>query len=298
MELREKEIYRVTLLGTIVNAVLVLFKFLAGFIGHSSAMVADAVHSLSDFVTDIVVFIFVKISSKPHDNNHQYGHGKFETLATVIIGLMLISVAMGLSWSGSTKIWDVVHGKEIETPGVIAFIAALISIISKEFLYRYTMHASIKTNSNVLKANAWHHRSDSFSSIATTIGIGGAILLGDKWCVLDPIAAIIVSLLIMKVAFQLFLPALNELLEKSLPEDEKQKIFDTLSKFPEIKDPHNLRTRRIGPSHSIELHVRMSGDMTVNQSHEITRCIEEELKKQLGSSAYISIHVEPVKGNN
>lgn len=296
-ESREKEIYKVTIIGSIVNLMLLVFKFIAGILGQSAAMIADAVHSLSDFVTDIIVILFVKISSKPQDKDHDYGHGKYETLATAIIGIILFAVGIGIFWNGVTAIWAFINGEKLESPGIIALIAAIVSIVAKEALYQYTVVKGKKLKSQAMTANAWHHRSDAFSSIGTAIGIGGAILLGEKWRVLDPVAAVIVSVFIMKVAVQLVIPCLEDLLEKSLPEDIEKEIEKTLLDFEEVSHPHNLRTRRIGNSCSMEVHVRMDGNMTVSQSHEITKEMEKKLRNILGQDAFISIHVEPSKEN-
>ena len=213
---REKEIYKVTTIGAVGNLLLLIFKFIAGFLSNSAAMIADAVHSLSDFLTDIVVMIFVRISSKEEDENHHYGHGKFETLATVIIGIVLVAVGLGIMKNGIVSIVEVAKGNSIKSPGIIALVAAIVSIIVKEILYRYTVIKGKKLDSPSVVANAWHHRSDAFSSIGTALGIGGAIILGNKWTILDPIAAVIVSFFILKVAYQLTKAGLDELLEKSL----------------------------------------------------------------------------------
>lgn len=292
---REKEIYKVTAIGSIVNLLLLIFKFAAGILGQSAAMIADAVHSLSDFATDIIVILFVRISSKPKDRNHAYGHGKYETLATAIIGITLFAVGAGVLWSGISKIRGFVNGQELESPGTIALIAALLSIAAKEILYRYTVAKGKKLKSQSMEANAWHHRSDALSSIGTAIGIGGAILLGEPGRVLDPIAAVVVSIFIMKVALHLVIPCIEDLLEKSLPEETENEIKKALLAFSEVSQPHNLRTRRIGNSCSMEVHVRMDGNMTVAQSHEITREMESKIREILGNDAFISIHVEPLK---
>ena len=289
---RERKIYKVTIAGSITNLLLLVFKFAAGIIGQSAAMIADAVHSLSDFITDIIVIIFVKIANKPQDKDHDFGHGKYETLATAIIGLVLFFVGAGIFWNGAKSIWGFLHGQALEEPGMIALWAALISIVSKEALYQYTRIAGEKMNSKSVVANAWHHRSDALSSIGTAIGIGGAILLGEKWRVLDPIAAVVVSFFIIKVAYKLFKPCIDELIEASLTEKQ---ITDILLSFPEVSSPHNLRTRRIGNNCAMDVHVRMDGKMTVEQSHAVTREMETRLKELLGSGAFISIHVEPAK---
>ena len=292
---REKEIFRVTLVGSIVNLLLLIFKFVAGIMGRSAAMVADAVHSLSDFVTHIIVIIFVKISGKPEDDNHRYGHGKYETLATAMIGVALFVVGIGLLVNGATKIYEVINGAILPAPSMIALIAAVVSIVAKELLYRYTVRAGKKLNSQAVIANAWHHRSDAFSSIGTVIGIGGAIFLGERWRILDPIAAVAISGFILKVAIDLIKPCLDELLERSLPADTERKIMDIIESFPEISSPHHLRTRRIGSHIAIEVHVRLDGKMSLEEAHAVVTMVERRLKDEFGPDTHIGIHMEPVK---
>lgn len=293
---RKREIMRVTLIGSVGNLLLLIFKFIAGFTGYSSAMIADAVHSLSDFVTDVIVLLFVNISSKPKDEGHDYGHGKYETLATSIIGIVLLFVGIGLFWEGAGKVYGFFFRGEVpEAPGTIALIAAVASIVVKELLYQYTVRVGKKQNSQVVMANAWHHRSDAFSSIGTMVGIGGAILLGQQWSVLDPLAAVVVSVFIVKVSFTLILPSINELLERSLPKDMEEEILQIVTHHPEIHSPHNLRTRRIGNAIAIEVHVRVNGQMTVERSHAIMCKAEQELRLRFGNATHIALHVEPLK---
>ncbi len=292
---REKGIYKVTIVGSIVNFLLLVFKFFAGIAGHSAAMLADAVHSLSDFITDIVVIVFVRIAGKPEDKGHDYGHGKYETLATAIIGLLLLCVGFGIFWNGASSIYTFLQGGQLESPGVVALVAALVSIVSKEILYQYTVIQGKKLNSQAVVANAWHHRSDALSSIGTAIGIGGAILLGDHWRVLDPIAAVVVSFFIMKVSVQLLIPCVDELLEKSLPDDVEKEIEQTVLSFPGVSQPHHLRTRRIGNYYAIELHVRMDGKITLEEAHSTATAIENKLKEMFGKGTHVGIHVEPTK---
>lgn len=292
---REKKIYRVTFLGSIVNFLLLIFKFAAGIIGHSAAMIADAVHSLSDFITDIIVVVFVHLSSKPQDKEHDYGHGKYETMATVIVGAVLFIVGLGIMKNGVSSIWSFIHGETLPEPGMLAFIAAIVSIVLKELLYRYTVAKGKELNSEAVTANAWHHRSDALSSIGTAVGIGGAILLGDNWRVLDPIAAVIVSVFIMRVAIKLVAPGLGELMEKSLPEKDEKEIEEIILSFPEVSDPHHLRTRRIGNYCAVDVHVRMDKDMTLEKVHNITVSMESRLRQKLGDHTIINIHVEPIK---
>ena len=292
---REKSIYRITWIGSIVNFLLLVFKFIAGFLGHSSALVADAVHSLSDFVTDIIVIVFVKISGKPEDDDHRYGHGKYETLATALIGLALFAVGIGLLVSGATKVAEVIKGAILPSPSMIALVAAAVSIISKEILYRYTVRVGKKLDSQAVIANAWHHRSDAFSSIGTLVGIGGAIFLGEKWRILDPIAAIVVSGFIIKVSIDLIKPAVEELLERSLPAETEKHILNIISSFPEVSSPHHLRTRRIGNHIAIEVHLRMDGKTSLEEAHKVATNVERKLKEEFGPDTHIGIHMEPVK---
>lgn len=293
---REKDIMRVTWIGSVGNFFLLAFKFVAGILGHSSAMIADAVHSLSDFVTDIIVLLFVHISSKPKDEGHDYGHGKFETLATSVIGIVLLAVGIGLFWEGVRKVVGFYfNGEVLESPGRIALVAALVSIVIKEVLYRLTLRVGRRQHSQAVIANAWHHRSDAFSSIGTAVGIGGAILLGPHWRVLDPLASVVVSVFIIKVSLQLVWPAINDLLEKSLPKEVEDEIVAVITENPEVKDPHNLRTRRIGNDYAIEAHIRVDGGISVEHAHHLTREIEGKLRGKFGPATHIALHVEPLK---
>lgn len=295
-EIREREIYRVTLWGSVVNFLLLLGKFVAGICGHSAAMLADAVHSLSDFVTDLVVILFVRISSKPEDKGHDFGHGKYETLATALIGLLLFGVGLGILWNGVSSIYDYWQGKVLEQPGIVALVAALVSILFKEGLYQYTAAQGKKLKSQVVVANAWHHRSDALSSIGTAAGIGGAILLGEAWRVLDPVAAVLVSFCILKVSVCLLVPCIDELLEKSLPDEVEEQIEKAVLSFPGVSEPHHLRTRRIGSYYSIEMHVRMDGRITLEEAHHTATAIEHKLRELFGEGTLTNIHVEPMKG--
>ena len=292
---RDQKIYRVTLTGSIVNMILLVMKFVAGILGNSAAMIADAVHSLSDFLTDIVVIALVKLSSKPADKDHDYGHGKYETIATSIIGMALVVVAVMLAWNGIDKIIFVIKGGVAESPGMIAFIAAVVSILLKEWVFRVTKKVALEVNSQALEANAWHHRSDAFSSIGTAIGIGGAVLLGNKWVVLDPIAAVIVSVLIFITAFRLLRQASGELLEESLPKETEDKIEAIVYHDSLVSDIHNLHTRRIGSIIAIEMHLRLPGDISLEESHRHATAIERALRDEFGSGTHIMLHIEPVK---
>ena len=292
---REREIYKVTLVGSVGNAILLTFKFVAGIVGNSSAMIADAVHSLSDFVTDILVLVFVSISAKPQDQSHDYGHGKFETIASFLIALALMAAATGIVVSGFQKSLSWLDGNELKAPGWIALWAALLSIAIKELLYQYTMHRARKLDSQVMVANAWHHRSDSLSSIGAAIGIGLAIWLGQRWTVLDPLASIVVGLMLVKVAYELLKTSMGELTECSLPEGTENEIIEIILSFNDVGQLHNLRTRRIGNRIAIEAHVRMDGQLPLYVVHERATTIEQKLKERFGPTTHVSLHMEPVK---
>jgi len=292
---REQEIYKVTLWGSVCNALLVAFKFVAGFLGHSSAMIADAVHSLSDFITDILVIVFVRISAKPKDKDHNYGHGKYETVASFIIALGLGAVAVGIIVDGVKKFAAWLNGADLAAPGQIALWAALLSILVKEILYQYTVRRGRAIDSQALVANAWHHRSDAISSIGAAVGIGGALLLGDRWTVLDPVAGIIVGALLIKTTVDLLRGSMSELTEGSLPEETEQEILEIIRATPNVFDPHNLRTRRIGSQIAIEVHVRMKGDTPLQEAHDQASLIERQLRERFGQNTHVNIHMEPVK---
>ncbi len=292
---RKKEIYKVTLVGSAGNAALLTFKFIAGILGNSSAMVADAFHSLSDFVTDILVLVFVSISAKPQDQSHDYGHGKFETIASFLIGLALVAAATGIIVSGVMKFTAWLNGEELEAPRWIALWAALLSIAIKEILYQYTSHRGKVLNSQVMIANAWHHRSDALSSVGAAIGIGLAIWLGNSWAVFDPLASIVVGLMLVKVAYELLKKSINELTESSLPAETEQEIVQIIQSFGDVQQPHNLRTRRIGNRIAIEAHIRMDGQLPLNSVHERATTIERKLKQRFGANTHVSLHMEPIK---
>ena len=290
---RNKEIYKVTIIGGAVNVILLLFKFVAGILGNSAAMIADAVHSLSDFVTDIIVILFVRISGKPKDKSHDYGHGKYETLAMTIIGIALLVVAVGILYNGVTKIISWVNGQQLAAPGTLALWAAILSIILKEVVYQYSIAKANQLNSPAVKANAWHHRSDALSSIGTLVGIGGAILLGKRWTVLDPLASLVVTFFILRVAWKLLRQGFDELMEASLPEEVESEILAIVNTFPDVQDPHHLRTRRIGSRYAIELHIRMDGSTPLSIAHSRTYEIEQALRQRFGTDTHVTIHVEP-----
>ena len=284
----------VTIQGLIINTVLCTFKFLAGILGSSAAMVADAVHSLSDSLTDIVVLASVRLSGRPADKDHAYGHGRFETLATLLIALALAAVGAKILYNGVLAILSLTEGKPIARPHAIALIMALVSIAVKEWLYRYTLNVAKLTDSRLLEANAWHHRSDAVSSVGTLLGISGAYFLGNKWTVLDPLAAIVVSFFIFQAAWQIFKDAISELLEQSLGEQTEEEITLLCKNIPGVQGAHNIKTRKIGSRRAIEMHVYLADDLTLAAAHAITEQMEQQLLKRFGEDSFVTIHPEPV----
>lgn len=290
---RLKEAQKATWVGFFVNLILTIFKFIAGFLGNSSAMVADAVHSFSDIATDLAVLFGLRAASKPEDEDHSFGHGKFETIVATFIGLFLVGVSIGLILNSGKVLHDLYNGGEIPRPGWIAVVAAVVSILLKEWTYHYTVRKARQVNSKALEANAWHHRTDSLSSIAVLIGVGGAIILGGKWTILDPIAAVGVSILILWVSFKLLRSTLMELSEASLDPETEKRILKVINSVEGTRDPHNLRTRNIGASIAIDVHVKAPGNITLSEAHEISFRVEEALRKEFGKGTYINVHMDP-----
>lgn len=290
---RTAKVTFVTLVGSVVNIILTVFKIFAGVLGRSTAMIADGIHSLSDLLSDIIVIVFVKISAKGRDKDHDYGHGKFETFATLIISLMLIVVAVNLMSGGINKIRQILDGGEVSSPGMIALWAAVASIVLKEILYRYTIIQGKALNSPMMIANAWHHRSDAFSSVGSLLGIAGAIFLGDKFVILDPITGCVISIFILVMAVKMSVPAIKELLDVSLPDDVEEKIEATAKSVKGVVDLHELKTRREGPGIIMEGHLVLDSEISLKEAHDISKKVEESLRKEFGTETQISLHLEP-----
>jgi cation diffusion facilitator family transporter len=284
---------KITWTGFWINLVLSALKIMAGILGKSTAIIADGIHSLSDFVTDLFVIAFINISGKERDSDHHYGHGKYETFATLLISIVLILVAIGIFWSGINKVLGVISGEVLEQPTFIALAAAILSIIVKEGLYWYTKKGGEKIESAAVVANAWHHRSDSFSSIGTALGISGAIFLGEDWRILDPIAGIIVSIFIFKVAFELGMPSMHELLEKSLPAETEKHITGIIESHPEVIMQHNLKTRKVGNVIVVDVHIKLDRNISFVKSHDVATDIEKTLRNKYGNRTITNIHTEP-----
>jgi cation diffusion facilitator family transporter len=286
-------IRRITLIGFYINAALMMLKIVFGIYGHSEALIADGVHSLSDFATDLIVLIFVGIAYKRADDDHPYGHGKYETFSTLLIAVGLLAVAIGIGLNGIYTIYDVTQGETIPRPGMLTIIVAAISILAKEILYHATVIVGRNIKSQALRANAWHHRSDAFSSVATLIGVSAAYFLGEQWRICDPIASIIIAVFISVSALGIAAPAVSELLERSLPENQIKQIEEIIASVDGVKKFHRLRTRRNGHSCIIDVHVKVDPNLTVTQGHEIATAVEMALRKRFTPDLTSSVHIEP-----
>lgn len=293
MDNRTKDIQKITLWGAFCNIALTIVKFVAGILGGSTAMLADAVHSASDLVTDIIVIVFTRISGKGKDKGHDYGHGKFETLATVVISLMLLVVGAEMIKSSYQQIRSAVEGNPLPAPEMIALWAAVISIISKEFLYQWTVKVGKRLSSPVVIANAWHHRTDALSSVGSFVGIAGAIALGGEWTILDPLVGAVISIVIIVMAVKMSIPALAELTEASLPEKTEQKMLEIIRSVEGVRGVHELKTRLCGHYCIADFHIVVDPETTILESHETTVIIERKLREEFGEETQINIHVEP-----
>jgi len=291
---RQKEASRVTLIGCAGNATLAGLKFTAGVFGNSAAMIADALHSLSDIGTDLLTLLAIRISSKPKDKNHKYGHGKVETLASAFMGFVILFVGIGVLVNAIGLL--IVHYREqpLESPGLIAFLVAISSVAIKEILFRYTTLVGNKISSKVVLANALNHRSDALSSVAATLGIGGAVFLGPKFAILDPLAAVVVSIFIVKAAFLMIKESLLELIETSLPKHVESEILRLAQSVDGVFNPHDLKTRRVGNDIAVDMHICVCPKLNIEEAHKISVGVEQCIYKRFGMDTHISIHTEPL----
>lgn len=294
-DLRTRSIYRVTMAGAVVNICLTLLKLIIGLVGHSAALIADAIHSLSDFGTDIVVTIFVGIAGKPQDAKHRYGYGKYESIATLLIAGVLIAIGASILFkSGEAIYMFFTLGVIPQKPSIWAAIIALVSILSKEWLFRYTKGVAKRVHSSTVLANAWHHRTDAYSSVAVLAGALGAALLGGQWAILDQVACAGVSLFIVWAGAQLISNPWQELTEHSLSEEKQQAILDIIeAEYPNLH-PHNLNTRSLGSAIAIEVDIYLDDNTPVFVAHECATNIENKLKEHYGERTHVVVHVEPI----
>jgi cation diffusion facilitator family transporter len=284
---------KVTFTGMIVNAMLIAVKFAGGIMGSSAAMIADAVHSVSDFLTDFGVLAGLKFLSKPPDKNHPYGHGRLETAISLFMGIIIVITGFGLLKSAAFTLFAASNGTFPEMPGYAALVSGMISIFSKETLYHYTNAIAKKTGSHTLKANAWHHRTDALSSVGTVFGIGGAIVLGSTWTILDPLAALFVSILVIKVGVGIGWKTIRELSDEAFSHDRQEKLHNAILSVDGVQGVHNLRTRSLGRYASIDAHINVDPDLSVQAAHIIATEAEDTARNTFSNIAFVSIHVEP-----
>lgn len=284
---------KVTHLSIWTNVVLTVLKLAAGIFGRSQALIADAIHSLSDFATDIAVLVGLRFTTKPVDKDHAYGHGKYETIVAAIIGLALAYVGIRIAGLAIQRIFHAMHGDPLGTPSACAFWAAVLSIAVKEWLYHVTMKVARATGSSSLVANAWHHRSDAFSSIATAAGVGAAAFLGNDWLILDPIAALFVSIFLLKIAWRIIREQVDDLTDHSLAPETCEEILAMARGIPGITEPHNLRTRMVGRIPVIDLHIRLRADLPLCEAHDIASALEGALRQRFGKETIANLHLEP-----
>ena len=286
MNQRQKKIRSIILWGLVLNVFLVFLKLISGILIKSSALVADGAHSLSDLATDFIVLIGTRLSSRPADKTHPFGHGKLETIASQLIALLLMVISFGLIWAAGVSIYSHEHNY----PGYLVLVVAVVSVISKEIIFFVTRKISRITYSTALYANAWHHRSDALSSVAVLIG-GVVSLLG--WGHADQMASIVVGFMILGVAGKIFFEGLIELSEHSADRESIQKIERVLAEAGDISSWHALRTRKLGAELFIDVHVLVDPALSVLESHKICMKIEGKIKKELSRPLNILVHIEP-----
>lgn len=288
---------RVTWVGFVCNALLGAAKVCGGIVGRSEALVADGFHSLSDFITDVIVLVMVGMARRKSSRRYPYGHGKVETFATMLLSVVLLVVALMIGYEGVCRVADCMRGDVIPRPGPVALALCGVSIVVKEWLFRYTRRAGRRINSGVVIANAWHHRSDAFSSVATLMGIMGAMFLGERWRVLDPVAAIIVAVFIAIIAVRMAIPAVRELLEVSLPGDMEESVRRVLATTPGVRAFHHLRSRRNGTAIIIDVHLKVDPFISVIDAHAIATRAEKAIYALFGErDTIVTTHIEPYEG--
>ncbi|OUQ60630.1 cation-efflux pump [Tyzzerella sp. An114] len=272
----------------IANVILSVVKIIAGFVAQSSAMIADGVHTVSDVISTVAVMIGVKFSEKEADEGHPYGHERIESVVTVLLSLMLSVTGFGIAFSG---IKTIVY-REFTTPGALALAAAFASIVVKELMYRYTLKAAEKINSTALKADAWHHRSDAFSSIGTLVGIGGAIL---GLQILDPIAGIIVSVLIIRVGFEILMQGLNQLVDRAADGDIIKNIEKNIENVKGVLRVDDVKTRLHGSRLYVDVEISVDSNITVGEGHSIAETVHKNIEKTIPDVKHCMVHVNPYK---
>lgn len=280
---------RVTSIGIIGNVILSLFKFMAGVLGHSSAMVSDAIHSLSDVLATFIAWLGIRLSMQAPDREHPYGHERLECVASLLLGVILFGTGLMIGLTGLRTIFAG-HYDELQSPGSVALVAAVVSIATKEGMFWYTRHYAKVLNSAAFMADAWHHRSDAFSSVGSLIGIGGAML---GFPVLDPLASVIICIFILKVAFDIFKDALDKMLDTSCSEEYEEKIADYIRKTKGVVRLDLLRTRMFGNKVYIDAEIAVDGTLSLKDAHAIAETVHDNVEKEFANTKHIMIHVNP-----
>ena len=280
---------KVSVIGIAVNVVLTIFKMIAGIVSNSSAMVSDAVHSFSDVASTVVVMLGIKAAAKEKDRKHQYGHERMESLTALILSFFLIITAIGIGIDGVDKIRIGIKGG-LATPGYLALIAALVSIVIKEWAYWYTRAAAKKIKSAALLADAWHHRSDSLSSIGSFIGIAGARI---GFPILDPIASLVICVLIFKVAIDIARNAANQMVDSSCSEEVENEITKIALKQDGVRSVDSLRTRMFGSKFFVDIEIAVDGNLSIYQGHDIAELVHDEIEDRFSDAKHCMVHVNP-----
>jgi len=284
---RYRDIRNVTLVGSVVDLLLGVAKILVGYIAQSQALIADGIHSLSDLVTDFMVLFAAKHASRGADAEHPYGHGRIETVMTVALGAALIIVAIGIAWDAVRRMFE---PELLFHPGWLALVVAAISIVAKEAIYHYTMNASKRLRSKLLRANAWHSRSDAISSVIVFIGVLGAMAGLDY---LDAVAAVGVAMMIVKIGWELAWHSISELIDTALDEERVQSIRKTIEAVPGVVDLHMLRTRRMGADALVDVHIQVESYLSVSEGHQISETVRQQLIDEIEEVTDVMVHIDP-----
>jgi cation diffusion facilitator family transporter len=284
----EEAIRQVTWVGLVVNLLLAGAKFLAGTLAGSRALVADAVHSLSDLVTDVVVLVGAGMWTVPADAGHPHGHGRIETVVSAAIGFALGAAGIGLAWSALVAL----HQGVASSPGWLAFWMGCVSVVTKEWLFRWTFRVGKRYRSSALLANAWHHRSDALSSIPVAVAVAGS-RLHPEWHFLDHVAAILVSMLILYVAWTIIVPAIAQLTDAGLSEEEVERLVQLVLQTEGVRATHEIRSRYIGTKLQVDLHILVDPQLTVREGHRIAAAVRDRLLEEVENLADVLVHVEP-----
>ena len=290
MEQEKKTAMRVSAVTIVWNVILSIFKLIAGIVGHSGAMISDAVHSASDVFSTIIVILGINIASRQSDDDHQYGHDRLECVAAILLAVVLFATGIGIGIGGINKIITGTAGKD-EIPGMIALLAAVASILVKESMFWYTRSAAKKINSGALMADAWHHRSDALSSIGALIGIGGARL---GFPVLDPIASVIICVFIVKAAYDIFKDAVDKMVDKSCDEETEEKMRQLIKEQTGVLKVDVLRTRLCGAKMYVDIEIAADGDITLREGHEIAQVVHDKVEEEFPLVKHCMVHVNPL----